>query len=109
MNYWILITNVHQSDTWIPEDGEYTYEIAPNSEINRGDTVYLWWNPYSEFYGWGEVAQPPRTITVERPAPDSGIDTVRRTSVVVNRKAGFHPHITAADMQQDPNLRKFIP
>jgi hypothetical protein len=28
----------------------------------RGDTVYLWWNPHSEFYGWGEVIETLRTI-----------------------------------------------
>jgi restriction system protein len=110
MNYWILITNIHDGDTWIlPEGDEYPYEIAPNSDIKRGDTVYLWWNPHSEFYGWGEVIETPRTILVDRPAPDGGIERIKRTSLLVRRQGGLYPHITALDMYRDRNLRNFIP
>ena len=104
------MTNVHDSDTWTLRDGDqYQYEVAPNSDIKKDDVVYLWWNPDSAFYGWGEVAETPRIIVIERPGSGGEIVTVRRTLVLVTQRDGFYPHITTADMQRDPNLRKFIP
>lgn len=108
--HWILLANHHSDDTWIlPEGDTRTYEIAPNSEIKKGDTVYLWWNPHRCFYGWGEVAETPRLITVETPKPGNEVEKRRRMSVVVNRKKGFTPFITARMMQSDRNLKRFIP
>lgn len=110
MNYWVLITNVHEADIYIlPEGDQYPYEIALNDGIKKGDTVYLWWNPYSLFYGWGEVAETPQPIRVERQGPDGRIETSKRMSVLVNRRGGFYPRLTGLEMRRDPNLRKFIP
>lgn len=108
--HWILLANHHGDDTWIlPEGDTRTYEIAPNNEIKKGDTVYLWWNPHRCFYGWGEVAEIPRTLIVETRRPNNDIEKRRRTSVVVNRKKGFTRFITAQMMLADRNLKKFIP
>lgn len=89
------MANHHGGDTWIlPEGDTRTYEIAPNDQIKKGDIVYLWWNPDTLFYGWGEVAETPRNITVEQPGLNNEIEKRKRTSVVINRKKEI-PHITA--------------
>jgi hypothetical protein len=58
LKYWVLLVKHHGSDTWIIPEGDIrTYEIAPNGDIKKDDTVYLWWIAHSYFYGWGEVAK----------------------------------------------------
>ena len=52
MKPWILLTKEHSEVVWIvPEGDHYTYEIAPEDGLKRGDEVYLWSNPHSSFYG----------------------------------------------------------
>lgn len=108
-SYWILLTNVHITDTYIPPEGNvWNYDIARNNEIKRGDVVYFWWHPDGHLYGWGEVIETPRDVVAEVPAPD-GMRTAKRTSVVVLRVKGFDPPITEEMMRNDSNLRQFIP
>ena len=109
--HWILLANHGSDETWILPEGDIrTYEIAPNDRIKRDDIVYLWWNPHSCFYGWGEVAETPRTLIVETPRPNNEVEKRKRTSVVVNRKKEFRRYITAQMMLTDRNLKKlFLP
>jgi restriction system protein len=111
LRHWILLVNHHSSETWIlPEGDRKTFEIAPNGDIKRGDIVYLWWNPHSCFYGWGEVVETPKLITVEVPGRNNEMEKKRRTSVLVRREKEFYPRrITAEMMSRDKNLKKFIP
>jgi len=105
MQHWILLTAPHYSETVIWPGGDtYEYRVSPNNELKKGDTVYLWWNPNSTLYGWGEVAEHPRIVIEEN-------ENVRRQRqlVVVERKSGFDPRITLRMMQTDSNLRKLIP
>ena len=110
LRYWILLVNHHGDDTWIlPEGDTRTYEIAPNNDVRKGDIVYLWWNPHTCFYGWGEVAETPHVTLVEQPLPNRDIVKRKRMFVVVNRKKELHPYITAERMKRDRHLKKFIP
>jgi hypothetical protein len=109
LKHWLLLANHHANGTWIlPEGDTRTYEIAPNDKIKKGDTVYLWWNPHRLFYGWGEVDETPRIITVEQPGPNNEIVRRKRTLVVINRKKEI-PHITADMMARDSNLKTSFP
>jgi len=110
MKYWILLTRENSAAVWIPEEGDqYIYEIAPNDDLKRGDTVYLWSNPHNSFYGWGEVAETPKIVMAEFPRPNNDIELKKRMSVLVNRKKEFHPPITELMMKWDRNLRNLIP
>lgn len=111
MKHWILFANHHFIETNIPPEGDTgVYEIAPNNDLKKGDTVYLWWNPHTCFYGWGEVAETPREIIVETPRPGANeIEKKKRMSVVVNRKRGFANFITDQMMRNDRNLKDFVP
>lgn len=87
LKYWILLAGHHADDTWIlPEGDRRTYEISPNSDLKKGDIVYLWWNPHNCFYGWGAVAEPTRIEIVETPGQNNQIEKRRRMYVEVDRK-----------------------
>lgn len=75
--------------------------------VKRGDTVYLWLNYERSLYGWGEVAETPRVVTIETPGPEQ--KKLRRQEILVDRRVGFYPRITERLMQTDPNIRKIIP
>lgn len=108
--YWILLSTENSLAVWIvPEGDHYTYEVAPNANVKRGDVVYLWSNPHGSFFGWGEVVETPRLINVERALPNNEIEKRRRLSILVNRKKEFHPPLTKRMMTVDSNLRKLIP
>lgn len=103
--FWILLNAPHMTDTYIPPEGDrYGYVIAPNDNVKRGDTVYLWLNYDNCFYGWGTVAQTPAIIFEETPQVKR-----RRQSVLVDRVTGFQPRITARMMLADTRLRNLIP
>jgi restriction system protein len=105
MSYSILLTGIHFTETFIPPEGDYrTYTIAPTDNLKKGDTVYLWCNIRTNFYGWGIVAETPRDFIEE----DSQKKR-RRMSVLVNRVKGFYPRITETMMRQDTNLKNMIP
>lgn len=109
MNYWILQTNVHESDTFIPPEGSSCrHVISPNRDLRSGDIVYLWWNPYRCFYGWGIIAETPREF-IEEEDEIRQKKKQRRQSVLVNRVAGFYPNITERMMQRDRHLKSMIP
>ena len=92
----------------MPEGDQYIYEIAPKDGLKKGDVVYLWSNPASSFYSWGEVAESPRLIKVQRQRGDD-IEEVRRQSVTVNRIAEFRPPIDTSMLMSNSNLKKLIP
>ena len=100
MKHWILLTKENSAAVWIlPEGDHYSYEIAPNDELKKGDTVYLWSNPHNSFYGWGEVVETPQIVIVEFPRPNNDIELKKRMSVLVNRKKEIHPPITELMMR----------
>lgn len=108
MNYWILLTNVHEMDALIEQADSFRYVIAPTRELKKGDTVYLWWSPYKCFYGWGIVAETPMDFIEEE---DEVLQKRkrRRQSVLVNRVAGLYPNITEQMMRKDRYLGRMIP
>jgi len=109
MKNWILLTVTHETDTFIlPEGDTREYVIAPNTEIKKGDRVYLWWNPHNSFYGWGIVAETPKDL-IEQEDDKLQKRKRRRQSVVVNRVKCFYPKITEQMMQGNRTLRSMIP
>lgn len=110
MRHWILLSKENSLAVWIvPEGDQYLYEIAPTTDLKKGDTVYLWSNPHSSFFGWGDVAETPRATLIEVPRPNNDIELKQRTSVLVNRRAEFRPPITEQMMMTDANVRKLTP
>lgn len=109
MKSWILLTNIHHSNTFIePEGDRFDYTISPDPKLKKGDIVYLWWNPDSYFYGWGIVAETPRDFVQE----DNEFLPRRkrpRQNVVVDRKKELDPRITRQMMQSDRILKRMIP
>lgn len=104
---WVLLSAQHITETYIPPEGDFWhYEISPNYNLKKGDSVYLWSNVSHGFFGWGEIAEPPRTI-IEAEKSDS--HPRRRQLVVVNRKKAFNLPITVQMMQRSKELRKIIP
>lgn len=106
-SYWILLSAQHITETYIPPEGDILhYEIAPNTSVKKGDSVYLWSNVSHGFFGWGEVVEPPRNI-IEPEEKDSL--SRKRLRLVVNRRKEFHPPITAQMMQRHKDLKKLVP
>jgi len=109
LKHWILLTKENALAVWIvPEGDQYTYEIAPEDDLKKGDVVYLWSNPYPSFYGWGEVAETPQIIKVQRPR-GSDLEDIRRHAVIVNRIAEFRPPIEPYMLWGNRELKKLIP
>src|SRR5205085_11514141 len=61
-SYRVLLTAPYISDTYKDwsEGREWQYEIAPNSQVKKGDIVYLWRVSDNDLYGWGEIVETPR-------------------------------------------------
>jgi hypothetical protein len=106
MKYWILLAAVHESDTFIPDEGDLArFVIAPETELKKYDTVYLWWHPHNRFYGWGIVAETPMDFIEE----ENEILKKRkraRQQVLVNRQRGFYPPITVQMCKMIDTLEK---
>lgn len=104
---WVLLSAQHITETYIPPEGDFWhYEIAPNINLKKGDSVYLWSNISQGFFGWGEISEFPRTF-IESEKPENR--PRKRQLVVINRKKAFHPPITVQMMQRNKELRKIIP
>lgn len=104
-SHWILLTACHVTETHISPEGDF-YEcvIAPNDNLKKGDTVYLWWNPGNYFYGWGTVAKTPRTFY------DSDTQKRRKQqAVLVNRVKELCSPLTEQVMLKDNRLKKIVP
>jgi len=99
---WIILSAHHITETFIaPEGDSGTYEIAPNDNLRKDDTVYLWSNIANGFFGWGIIIETPKLI--------KDAHERRRTSILVHRVKGFTNPITPDLMKTDRNLKKFIP
>ena len=104
---WIILSAHHITETPVPLEGDFfRYEISPNYNLKKDDSVYLWSRISHGFFCWGEIAEPPR-IFIE-PETESS-HTRKRQSVLVNRKKGFYPPITSQVMQTSKELKKLIP
>lgn len=99
---WIILSAKHITETFIPPEGDtWEYEIAPDDNLRKDDTVYLWSNVRNGFFGWGTIIEAPRLMT-------DALDR-RRTRIVVHRMKGLTYTITEEMMKADRNLKKFIP
>src|SRR5262245_59239327 len=99
---WIILSAQHVTETYIPPEGDnWVYEISPNDNLKKGDTVYLWSNIENGFFGWGIIIETPKLV--------KDAHERRRASILVNRVKGFRTPITEDVMKADRNLRKFIP
>lgn len=99
---WIILSAHHITETFIPPEGDSgTYEIAPNNNLRKDDTVYLWSNIANGFFGWGTIIETPKLM--------KDFHERRRTSILVDRIRGFTDPITVEVMKSDRNLKKFIP
>ena len=109
MKHWILPIATHESTIFLLDDDDIAeFDIAPNRELKRGDTVYLWWNPHSCFTAWGIVAETPMDFIEEE--DDRRKKRKRpRQKVAVNQIKPFSHYITKQMMSRDRNLKHMIP
>src|SRR5215208_3138029 len=101
MKHWLLLTKENSRAVWIIPEGDYhTYEIAPESELKKGDEVYLWANGDNTIFGWGIVDESPQLIRVEVDRPNGDKETIKRYSVKVHRLKEFRPPVAEWMMQR---------
>lgn len=109
MKHWILPITTHESNIYLfDDDNTVEFVIAPNRELKRGDTVYLWWNPHDCFTGWGIVAETPMDFIEEDDDRLKKRGRPRRR-VSVNRVKPFSLYISKQMMSRDRHLKHMIP
>jgi len=109
MKQWILPIATHETTIFVIDDDQIVrFVIAPNRELKRGDTVYLWWNPHNCFTAWGIVAETPMDFIEEE---DERLRRRKRPRlrVAVNKIKLLFPYITAKMMSQHRHLKHLIP
>lgn len=110
MKHWLLLTKENSRAVWILPGGDYyIYEIAPESELKRGDEVYLWANGDSAIFGWGIVDESPQTIRVEVDRPNGDKETIKRYRVEVHRLKEFRPPLADWMMRRERTLKDLVP
>lgn len=109
MKHWIFPIATPESTFFVVDDDQIIpFVIAPNRELKRGDTVYLWWVPHNCFTGWGIVAETPMDFIEEE---DERLKKRKRPRlrVAVNRVKTLFPYITGEMMSRDRYLKHMIP
>lgn len=104
-NDWILITNIHMTDSFVVERTEQrVIEIQPRDGLRVGDRAFLWNVVDSSYWAVGEVISTPRPILKRR-----GDSEYRMLEITVSNLTGIMPHLTQDILNRRAGRGKLIP